>query len=235
MPTAGDEMDQLLKSLRDSAREEERADNAAIDEMERAGGQMLAPLDEAARQRIADAVVASGAPEVTSLDERRRARQRLIWIAASPLAAAAVVVLLVSGRHDPAPLPAYQVVATGGLREERGLPEAAVVEVQRLSTYSVLNVTLRPAQAVTGTVMATSFLVQGDTVTPVNPNIDVADSGAVMVRAAASQVFGDRHGRWELRILLARPELSARIRKLAVDPAGHGPGWQRLMVPLELL
>jgi hypothetical protein len=228
-------MDQLLKSLRDTAREEDRADEAAIDEMARAGGQMLAPLDEVARQRMADAVVAAGTPDVASLDERRRARQRLAWIVATPLAAAAVVVLLVSGRHDPVPLPSYAVVATGGLREERGLPESTAVELQRLSSYSVLDVKLRPAQAVNGTVMVTAFVVQGDTFAPVSPIIDVADSGAVAVRAVATQVFGSRHGRWELRILLARPELSARIRKLVLDPAGHGPGWQRLTVPLELL
>jgi hypothetical protein len=229
MPTAGDDMDQILKALRDTAREEDRAERAALGEPGR-----VPALDEAARARIAGAILEVPAP-VVSLDERRRARRRWAGLLVIPLAAAAGVLLMAHPRSSPpSTLPGYELVATGGLREVRG-PADEPGQLQRLSPGSILEVKLRPASAVDGEVVGAAFLVQGDRIEPVDADIQVVASGAASVRAEAAPVFGDRRGRWELRILLARPALAKQLPALAADPRQSGPGWQRLSVPIELV
>lgn len=222
-------MDQLLKSLRDTAREEARADEAAL------AAAALPPLDERARQRIADVIV--DAPgDVVSLDDRRRKLRRWAGLAAIPLAVAASAALVVRvGLHDPAALPSYALAATGGLREVRGLDDLPAPALQRLSAHSVLDVKLRPATAISGNVIATAFAFQGDRLETVNPTVEVTASGAVSVRAEAGPTFGDRRGFWELRILVARPELAIKLRRLAGEGRAEGLGWQRFTVPIELL
>lgn len=223
-----DEMDHLLKALRDTAREEDRAEEVVL------AAASVPALDERARQRIADVLVA-GSGELVSLEERRRKRRRWATLAMVPLAVAASAALVVRvSLHEPAGLPEYALVATGGLRDVRGLDDLPM-PVQRLGPHSVLDVKLRPATTVEGDVFATAFLVHGDRVESVSPTLDVAPSGAVSVRAEAATVFGDRRGPWELRILLLRPELTAKVRTLATGGRGDGRGWQRLSVPIELL
>jgi hypothetical protein len=225
---AGDDMDQLLKALRETARAEDRADEAALAQAE--AGQS-AHLDQAARERIAASLL-EAPTGVVSLEGRRRARRRWTTWLAVPLAAAAALLLV--ARPRPTALPGYELVATGGLREVRGLGDQPD-RIQRLAPGSVLDVKLRPATAVQGSVLAMAFAVQGGRADPVSPIIEVAPSGAVSVRAEAASVFGERRGRWELRIFLARPSLAAELRALAVGPRTSGPGWQRLSVPVELL
>jgi hypothetical protein len=223
-------MDQLLKALRDTARAEDRAEEAALGELGTAGA-----LDEAARDRIA-AAISETPTGVVSLEGRRRAKRRWVTWLAVPLAAAAAVLLVVFPRPpEAAMLPGYELVATGGVREVRGVEEELPSRLQRLGPRSVLDVKLRPATTVEGTVLVAAFAVQGDRVEPVSPAIVVAESGAVSVRAEAGAVFGDRRGRWDLRILLIRPQLAMKLPKLAAGGAGSGRGWQRLTVPIELV
>jgi len=225
MPTPPDDMDHLLKTLRDTAREEERADQAAL------GDPAGAPaLDAAARERIARVILAAPA-EVVSLDQRRRARRRWAGLLVVPLAAAASA-LLVARPHPPGPLPAYELVATGGVREERGTAETSG-PVQRLSPQSILDVKLRPAIGVEGPVVTGAVLLRGDRVWPVSLDTQLAPSGAVSLRAEG-RTFADRCGACQLRIVVARPALEKQLGSLALEPATSGPGWQRFSVPIEI-
>src|SRR6185436_13680000 len=97
-----EEMDPLLRAMRDAARDEAWADDTALDEMARLGAPMAAPLDEAARQAITAAVLERGRADRGGDELARRRRRRGAIVALPLLAAAAGVALLVRG-SGPAP------------------------------------------------------------------------------------------------------------------------------------
>jgi hypothetical protein len=77
------------------------------------------------------------------------------------------------------------------------------------------------------------FAVQGATGQEVWPQVQIAPSGAVEIRAAAGEVFGDRTGHWEMVVLIARPEALRKAEPAAAIARPSDPGWRRLTVPLD--
>ena len=109
-----------------------------------------------------------------------------------------------------------------------------VAQEQRLDPDSTRVVAARPETAVTGTVAARAFVVQGDgDATEVAPNAQVAPTGAIELRFRGADLIGTRHGAARLRVVVGRPEalraLPARSPSAVADPR-----WRELTVPLDL-
>jgi hypothetical protein len=214
--------------------------------------QAFAPLSASDRAKIADRILRPRAAEpererpktgdvVVSLDSRRRKGRWRLMTALAPLAlAAAVVVALRSfSGVGPGPLPGYEIIATGGIRETRGAETASsqagamVAAPQRLRPRSRLLVIARPRIAVEGPVATRVFVVQGNKAAEVWPQVQIAASGAVEVRAPVAEVFGGRMGHWELVVLIGRSEALRRTDADAAVASPSDPRWRRLIVPLD--
>lgn len=236
--------DALLAGLREVARAERRADEAAWKEVEtRAPGPVLGAQAQ-------DAIVArllGGATErpketsggqVVALDDIRRRKRLLLALVGGPIAAAALVVLLPKLLiEETKPLPLYALETSGGVQELRGgeteVPGAHSKPLA-LRPESELRVTVRPAVAVEGPVEVRAFLLVGDTFEEVKPRVERAPSGAALLRGQTAELFGGRKGRYELRVVVARPELARGARVLAGARRPGGPGWQTFVVPVAL-
>jgi hypothetical protein len=178
----------ILHALRDAARAENEAEEAAWSQLARAAPQLAQPPDEAFRQRLTEAILAQPAagagaqgteagqvpgreaqrppaPDsgVTPIGRRPRRPTRRLFVAVAfgaPLAAAASALLLMGPRGEPTELPGYELEASGGLRALRGPADTRAVEPQKLAPSSVLRVVLRPAIAVDGPVQVAVFVAQ---------------------------------------------------------------------------
>ncbi|HVR64952.1 MAG TPA: hypothetical protein VMU50_23810 [Polyangia bacterium] len=238
-------MGQLLAALTAVARDDEMA-------VARLPSEAFAPLSAADRAKIADRILQPQAVEaqqekpttadaVVSMVGRRRGSRGCRAAALAPLALAAAVMLVVrsfSGERL-GPVPEYEISASGGIKELRGgdtpSSEAAgtLAEPQRLAPQSQLVAIGRPKIAVEGPMAVRAFVVQGAKVEEVWPQLQIAASGAVEVRAPVAAVFGDRTGHWELVVLVGR---AAALRRAEPAAALAGPSdgtWRRLVVPLD--
>lgn len=243
--SAEDDLQKLLAALRVTAKEDELA-------VARLPAEAFAPLSADDRARVANRIVQAQAAEtqrektssggaVVSMEGRRRRGRGIVAVALAPLAAAAALVLVVrsfSGEQMP-PLPDYEISASGGSKELRGADPAAaaaaglVAAPQRLRRESQLVAIARPAVAARGGVAVRAFVVQGRTVDEVWPQLQIAASGAVEIRAPVAEVFGDRKGRWELVVLVARAEALRKTEPAAAIAHPSDPTWRRLTVPLD--
>jgi len=182
-----------------------------------------------------------GAPAVVGPELAHRSRTRS-WLLAVGVGLATVTVALTLWLHpameDPS-LPVYSITARGGTKQARGAAadgddEArTVAPEQRLEPDSTLVVAARPETAVTGTVAARAFVVQGDDVSEVAPNAQVAPTGAIELRFRGADLIGSRHGAARLRVVVGRPE---GLRALPPpSPSGAADQrWRELTVPLDL-
>jgi hypothetical protein len=141
------------------------------------------------------------------------------------------------------PLPTYDVVASGGLKEQRGAgtpqPEhtGVTASLQRVGTETELIVVARPATAVEGQVAVRAFLVTTTGVQEIDPRAKVAPSGAAQLHVRISDYARDGRGPVQLKILVGNP---ATVRAATPADARHdGPAdsatvrW--LTVPLEIV
>ncbi len=223
-----EELDKLLGALRTVAREDELA-------VARLPADAYAPLSAADRAGIADRILRApqaAAPvdsPVIPIASRRPARRWVLAAVVGPLAAAAALVLLIrpfSGEQT-GPLPAYDISASGGIREMRGAEPAAgqapgsIAAPQRLRPDSRLVVVARPDVAVDGPIAVGVFLSQAGRTEEIRPQIQIAPSGAVEIRASAADVFAGRTGHWDLVVLIGRSKPSE-------------PTARRLTVPVDI-
>jgi hypothetical protein len=242
---AEEDLGKLLAALRAAAKEDDLA-------VARLPSDAFASLSADVRTRIADRIGQAQAAEterekptagnvVVSMDGRRRRSRRLLAVVLAPLAAAAAVVLMVRSfpGQSLVPLPEYGISANGGIKELRGTDPASsqaagmVAAPQRLRPESHLVAIARPDVAVEGPVAVRVFVVQGAKAEEVRPQVRIAPSGAVEVRAAVAEVFGDRRGHWDMVVLVARSEALRKVEPavaLATPPAAT---WRRLTVPLD--
>jgi len=179
---------------------------------------------------------------VPELPRRSRVKSRLLALAGGSLAVALVLTLWFHATPGELPLPAYSIAARGGIKQDRGLPTdsaddgSSVAQQQQLEPESLLIVAARPETAVTGTVAARAFVVQGDDATEVASNAQVAPTGAIELRFRGADLIGARHGAASLRVLVGRPEaLRALPARAPLAPPALGDArWRMLTVPLEL-
>ncbi|MDI1476478.1 hypothetical protein [Polyangium sp. y55x31] len=224
--------DELLKAVAQAAREAEDE----IDEEIR-----QRPLDEAARARFTDAILAqmeaekpaekipAPAPppregaQVVPLPKRRT------WVPAiAALAAAAAVALLVGlpgrGPSNGDPLPAYELSLLGGEHSTRAEPAPTDPRPPlRLGPGSSLEIVLRPASPDRKPIAAGGFLIQDGRarVWPIHP--DISPDGAVRVAGERETLFPDLPaGSYEIVIAVGRPgalpDAGAVVRSAAAEP-----------------
>jgi hypothetical protein len=192
------------------------------------------PLDDAAKQRIAERVAAS-LPRPRLATAWRRAA-----IIAGPLAAAAVVVLALQLRHSANPsalLPEYALDVSGGDRATRSgtAPMGGPVELHRGSR---LEIVLRPATAVQHPVAVRAFLVQGDQVRRWAAPMEQSADGAVRIAGEAGTLMDVTPGSWDL-VFTVSSEASAAPDPDDVARAIRGEGgarpWRLLDAHVRLL
>jgi hypothetical protein len=224
------------------------------------------PLSDEARERIVDALGASlskpGSPpadsappagsappgasspppvsKVVSLDARRRLVRTASPVVAAVVALAALWAIVVRPPAEPAfePLPAYEIVARGGLKDTRGTEDSAPAKPLRLSPQSTLDLTLRPATKVEGQLAAHAFVVQNGDVRPISAAIEIAPTGALRLRGVAGEMLSGARGPAELRVVVGRAEAIGAAdgpRQKAAAPEGRGRGWQTLRYAIEVV
>jgi hypothetical protein len=117
-------------------------------------------------------------------------------------------------RHPPRPLPAYSLVVTGGEGELPGLePPAVEPRIIRLRPQSRLELALSPATDVRGFVKVSAFVAPkdadgADSIEGVPLGFAIASDGAARASDTAAEIFGSRRGRWQLRVVVARPSVT---------------------------
>jgi hypothetical protein len=188
------------------------------------------PLDDAAKDRIAarlaPAATAPAAAKVVPLAARPR---RVAWIAAAVAIAAGVA--LWRGASTPEsgpPLPAYAMVVSSGDRATRGT-EPTTTEETVVAPDSRLEIRLRPAKQVAGSVAVRGFLVQGGVARPWVPPMQTSADGAVAIDGAASALLGVSAGTWDVVLAVGRPSdlpsADAILKAVAAGSAAGEP-WQ---------
>ncbi|MBN1205934.1 MAG: hypothetical protein JXB05_13540 [Myxococcaceae bacterium] len=167
------------------------------------------PLEEAARERIAARLERELAAEpareeppparVIPLASRRRLR--VVAPAVAALAAAAAVLFVVFPRGGP-PLPGYGLSFSSEQGVRSGAPEQ---EVPRLGPGSLLELVLRPEQAVEGPVEVRAFLLRPGEARAWTPPMERSPEGAVRIRGPVEALLSVPPGEWTLAIAVGRP------------------------------
>jgi hypothetical protein len=180
------------------------------------------PLGEGARARITAELAAKLAP--------RRAWAPRAFVAASALAMAAALVLMVTRGPSSHALPEYalDVSGTSALRGPAGEAERApgapcVLVADARASFEVVA---RPGEAEPGAVVARAFVVRRGEPVPWPRELEVSPKGSVRMLEPASALVGAT----ELAIVIGRPEHlgPAEAVTKARGDAGSGPGWQVL-------
>ena len=181
------------------------------------------------------ATTASADAEVIPLAPRRRGR----WFAGlGSLAAAAAVLLVVMrpGSEVADDVPEYTLVRGGGDASSRSGGETPAGSRLSLRSDSAVDLVLAPKLATAGPLVARLIAVSGDETRWLDPaSAEVSADGAIRLRAA--RAWGLAPGRWDLTVLIARPErapadLDAYRRELADADAR---GWRRVRLELEVV
>lgn len=169
-----------------------------------------------------------------------RTRRPLLALGSVFVAAALALALWMHPAPQDPSLPPYSIAARGGIKDSRGVDapdDGREVQVstpeQRLDADSLLVVAARPETAVTGTVAARAFLVQGEDITEIAANAQVAPTGAIELHFRGAELIGARHGTASLRVIVGRPAALQALPARADSPTTDGR-WRVLTVPLDL-
>lgn len=213
---AGDDDDKLLKALGRIAAEDARhaekwervvTGDATKDELARleADGEakeLLAasrPLDEAARDRIAESLAAKMAP-------RRRAARA--WgttgVIAGGLALAAGLAFLVT-RPSPNALPGYTIDPVGPSSMRAPAPSAGTC-VLRADPDGTYELVVRPERELRGEVQAAVYAFDGRDSHNVAADVEIAPSGSIRITGRRATLIGAA----SLTVVIARPQGFAR-------------------------
>lgn len=182
---------------------------------------LFTPFDEATRQRFLEAARAGlgtetakvavpevAAPEkatakVVSLGERRVGRRAFVGVSAA-LALAAGAALWWRTRTPREQLPAYALLASGGVRHVRADSAAPLL---LLAPGARVMLRMRPQTRVPGVVTVRAFLVQGSReVALESDQTFVAGDGAVQMSGRVPKDAALAPGRVEIVVALGRPE-----------------------------
>ncbi|MDC0747937.1 hypothetical protein [Polyangium mundeleinium] len=249
--------DELLKAVAQAARDDEveddprwsalvegklpEQDRAALEELAKNSPRheeawhMLRPLDEQARARFTDGILAqmqgekAGAEESRSPAPPREGAQviplpkRRTWrpVIAVALAAAAAVALFVGLRGLPStddngpiallssqdPVPAYELTLLGGERSTRTEPIPAEPRpTVRLGSGSSLEIVLRPATSDRKPITTGGFLIQDGRARVWEVQPEISPDGAIQITGDRQALFPNvPAGSYELVIAVGRP------------------------------
>ncbi|MCY1056508.1 hypothetical protein [Nannocystis sp. SCPEA4] len=225
--------DELLNALGRLEREQRAAAAQRDDDP------LVRPLAADERETLLNGVLgrlqtpASAAPpsDVVALAPRRRAR----WLAGlGSLAAAAVVaIVLLRGGGEPAlDVPAYALIRGGDAtsRSHDAPPSPAPL---RLRADSPVDLVLAPATPVAGPVDVRLVASQDGASWWISGDATVSSDGVVRLRGQAA--WGLTPGRWQLAVLIGRPDrLPADLAAWERAAAG-APEWQVVSLELEVV
>ncbi len=164
-------------------------------------------------------------------------RRPALWGATlAPAAAVAAALLLVLRPAGGPPLPGYQGGVGGGDRPAGGAASLPA-EVRELTPGSRLELVLRPASAVAGTVVAVTFVVEGGEVRPWPVLPELSPDGAVRVAGTAAELLPGVSGERELVLVAGRPgEVPDAAAVRAVLAGAQQPeGWRLLRTRVRLV
>lgn len=241
-PHNDDAMETLLSAIRTVAREDNAAIASFSGETQELSPEARATLAQRILELQADARPGSTGGAVDSLAARRGRRGRAAWYAGAGVVLAAAAWVLVVWTRPPSAiegaLPAYSVMASGGLADTRGpghVDDAAdhrTAPAQHLRAQSELQIACRPDTTVAGPVAVRAFLVHGTTFDEVRPDVEIAETGAVALRIRGSALLAHHSGPGELRVIVGRPATVSAVSSplQAVD----GDGYRWLFVPIAL-
>ena len=175
------------------------------------------PLDAAARERIAERLkrelaaepareappppVSEASPPARILPLSPRRRLRGIAPALAAMAVAAAVLIGVFSRGEP-PLPGYGLSFSSEQGVRAGAPE---LEVPRLGPGSLVELVLRPEQAVEEPVEVRAFLLRPGEARAWTPPMERSSEGAVRIRGPVEALLSIPPGEWTLAIAVGRP------------------------------
>lgn len=228
-----------------TTRAADAADTLTADEATRSAAPLAANGETASAARLTASEPAGAAPlastanadagKVVLLAPRRRGR----WFAGlGSLAAAAAVLLVVMrpGSEVVNDLPEYALVRGGGDASSRSGGETPAGSRISLRSDSAVDLVLAPGLATAGPLVVRLIAVSGDETRWLDPSsAEVSADGAIRLRGA--RAWGLAPGRWDLTVLIARPErapadLDAYRRDLADADAR---GWRRVRLELEVV
>lgn len=226
--------DELLNALGRLEREQRAAAAQRDDDP------LVRPLAADEREALLNGVLgrlqtpasAASPSNVVALAPRRRAR----WLAGlgSLAAAAAVAIVLLRGGGEPAlDLPAYALVRGGDAasRSHDSPPSPAPL---RLRADSPVDLVLAPATPVAGPVDVRLVASQGGGNSRwISGDATVSSDGVVRLRGQAA--WGLTPGRWQLAVIVGRPDrLPADLAAWERAAAG-APDWQVVSLELEVV
>jgi hypothetical protein len=215
-----------------SAAQREELRGEREDPMADAVFEAFRPIDDDAKERFVDAIVAQTKgqePQRAPSDNVVPIAGKRPWLAGvgvlGTLAAAAALVLMLSS--GPSPLPAYELVVLGG---ESGVRSHPTEGTPKLVKGSRLELRLRPATKTQGSVVVRGALKKGHDVRAWTPPIQTSPDGAARIDGTKESLFpGVPSGTWTVVIGIGRPDtLPAEPEKLIELEAGEDPAGARL-------
>ncbi len=158
------------------------------------------PLSPEVKARIAHGVSRTAAPA-----HAMRAKPPRWWVPTVGLALAATLVTVVMQQASPPPLPEYALTATGDSQLRGGAAPAPDAKVQ-LTPSSRLQLLLRPAQAVSGELSASVYVVRGQALSRWEASVETSEEGSVRIVAEASRFPGPAEPRSHLVVVMGRKD-----------------------------
>lgn len=214
-----------LKLLGALAREQEQSER---EEEARLLEDAKRSLTDAQVDRFLDAAV----PPTKVLPLKRRAPANVLVALGAAAAIAAGIAIYIQSRTTSAEPPRYAMVVTGGDQPVRGDGGPS----NTISRGARVTIELRPDRAATEPIAAAAFLLREGDARTVTASVAVANTGAVRIDGARSELFGDAVGSWDLvvfvgaREALPRDAAAAKLARSATDPRVRV-----VATPLELL
>lgn len=198
--------------------QKERLLNLLLDEEPQSGASSgepavespVRPLDRALEDRLVAAALSATAARANPappapVRDIRSARRRIGWLAATPLAAAAAVVLFLrlSPSTNNPPLPQYELRI--GVEQFLGTPGEDPGGERHATLDSEIAIDVKPARAVDGPVEVRKYLAGGGHLQPWTVQWPDPKAGRVKFEHQVRNLAGLGAGRWDIVVVVGRP------------------------------
>ncbi len=167
--------------------------------------ELYRPLGAAAEERMAAAVLRENVVRL-----KPKPRRNILYLAAPPLAAAAALALFVGRVGRSEDVPDYALSFTTAAHTERGVPDGTTPlgSGPRLATElhpsSLLDIAVRPADAVNGAVEMRGALVRDGVARAWTPPVQISKDGAVRIVGRVSDILPPGVGSWDVVVAVGR-------------------------------
>lgn len=174
------------------------------------------PLDKAADERIAKAILATSKPKLTAIEGGRRKNV----VVPFAFAAAAAVALFFLWPRDRGELPLYAFELSGNVAEVRADGPKVVEQRATLHRDATLQIVLRPSSPVKQKINASAVLVRDGKARPWSPPIEISSDGAVRIVGPVKTLLPDTDGPWDIVVAIGETLPSDIVSAAANPPPG---------------